>query len=393
MSKSKILIVHRQYRNSGGEDAFLEEILKPAMDASGLEFDCLILPPLSPSTLKNCLEISGMVLGFERLRPSLKSCLGLLKADQFTHVIFNNYLPTISLQMPQLTKAYGLKTLMWVHNFRLDCANGLHFDGKSSCNRCLNSGSRWAFFLNCQKNWIQSLIYFFIYRRQRVARFVVPHIDHFICNSEFTRASLQKTLNYLKLEGTSSVISMPTLHPVNVSQLPPKTLSHVLKTLERPFYLYLGRVSFHKGADIFLDLAKKNPEKCFLMCGDGPMIEELKSKKSENLEFGGVVGKEEKNWLFKNCEALIVTSRTPETSSLVISESRPYNTPIVYPRGGGAEETFKALGCVGCSLDEFVGQSFSRNESQNKALGLEDFARSLKNCLAAQPPKVMELEN
>lgn len=66
----------------------------------------------------------------------------------------------------------------------------------------------------------------------------------------------------------------------------------------------------------------------------------------------------DRDWLFAHCEALIIPSRVAETSSLVITESQRFLTPIVYPPGGGAQETFTLLKRSGCSLDEFKGQTF-----------------------------------
>ncbi len=389
MSNSKVLLIHRAYRNRGGEDAFLDDILKPALSVAGLEYETLLLPPLGgmSSMAANLLEIFGMFFGFEGLRPSFRTCLGVLERGGFSHVLFNNCLPTVSLKVFSAARSRGLRTFMWVHNFRLDCANGLHFDGKNICHQCLNAGSRWSFFQNCQRSWIQSFIYAFTYRGRRVARSVVPFIDHFICNSEFTRGSLRGALGRMGLECSSSVISMPI--PLAVDDIGAGTgssrVASLVSRLPQPFYLFLGRVSYDKGADIFLDFARRFPERGFVMCGEGPMLEEIRSASADdrvaNFALAGVVNLEEKRWLFKNCEALIVASRSPETSSLVISESQSYGTPVVYPRGGGAEETFKLLGRNGCALDEFVGQKFVRGSSGARALSLEDFASSLKSGL------------
>jgi hypothetical protein len=83
---------------------------------------------------------------------------------------------------------------------------------------------------------------------------------------------------------------------------------------------------------------------------------------SGNLSCTGFLEEEEKLWLYQNCEALVIPSRVPENAPMIIFESQPFGTPIVYPRGGGAEELVRWLGRDGCSLDEFVGQQFTRRK-------------------------------
>jgi glycosyltransferase involved in cell wall biosynthesis len=379
MSNSKILLIHRAYRNRGGEDAFLDDILTPALGVAELEFELLLLPPLGfrSGLLSSIAEIFGMMTGFEGLRPSLRHCLARASQGGFTHVILNNCIPTISLRLPRELRKQNIKTIAWVHNFRLDCANGFRFTGRNFCRRCLDDGSRWSLIQNCQRNFIQSFIYALAYRGQRVAQTFIPFIDRFVVNSDFTKLYLGGVLQKLNLSGASSVIVMPVAPASGVVK--PLSLSSVPK----PFYLFLGRLNYDKGADLFLELARKYPDRGFVACGEGPMLEDLKKVGLKNLVFLGNVGPAEKPWLFENCEALIVTSRYPETSSLVISESHSYGTPVVYPRGGGAEETFRRLGRVGCPIDEFKGQQFSKSvASAVKGTSLNDFASSLSNVIS-----------
>jgi glycosyltransferase involved in cell wall biosynthesis len=213
-----------------------------------------------------------------------------------------------------------------------------------------------------------------------VPRKVIPSIDLFICNSRYTQKNLEETLKKLTLHATSEIISMPTstaLHESSDEGV--RRLEKVVAQIPRPFYLFLGRVTFDKGADVFAELARRFPDRGFLVCGEGPLVKELKSLGFRNLTFAGKIG-EEKSWAFQNCEALIIPSRSPETSSLIIAESHPYGTPVVYPSGGGAEETFKALKRSGCPLEEFKGQNFVKSES-TQGFSNSDFDKSLASCL------------
>jgi glycosyltransferase involved in cell wall biosynthesis len=384
--KAKILVIHRDYRNRGGEDVFLDEILLPSFKSISFVNPSLTVELLRFGALRfnafsfsDFFEILFMKLGLEKWRPSYRRALKFIKAGGYSHLILNNFAPTVSLAIPALAQKHNVKILWWLHNSRIWCANGLMFNGRASCSRCLTHGSRWAFFQNCHSNILQSLIYAITYRRNRIPRLVIPHIDLFICNSDFTKRILQKALDVLKLKAKSEVIRMPaTSANDEILQTPPQNF---LADNIKPFYLFMGRVSFEKGADLFAHMASKYPDKNFVICGDGPMLSQIKNAAAKNLKFVEKNNISERNWLFAHCEALIVSSRVPETSSMVIAESNAFNTPVIYPRGGGAEETFKLLNRIGCALDEFMGQEFEkikvREENNDRANFLDNLAKIL----------------
>src|ERR1017187_5859326 len=157
----KVLVIHRNYRVKGGEDFFLTQTLQPALNRLGIRHDVVVLAPLfskKSSLLSDLLELVCMFLGLERLRPSYFKISHELKKPDLSHVLFNNFIPTVSLALPARAKELGLKTLWWAHNARLTCANGLLYDGQAPCHDCLLKGSRYSFFYDCQRNPMQSFI-------------------------------------------------------------------------------------------------------------------------------------------------------------------------------------------------------------------------------------------
>ncbi|MDZ4677731.1 MAG: glycosyltransferase family 4 protein [Oligoflexia bacterium] len=363
----QVLIIHREYRHRGGEDVFLDEILIPQLKKLNIDHKVILLP-----SLKNPLEFLFMVLGLEKLRPSYQKVKNETRSKDFSHVLFNNFIPTVSFALPGFFKAQNIKTLMWVHNARLSCANGLLFNGQTPCHRCLTTGSRWDFLQNCHQNLMQSFLYSLVYRFNRVPKKILKNIDQFVCNSQFSQNILSSTSRHLGLPIKESVvIPMPVSMKSISTESPTPPLHPPIAQLSKQFYLFMGRVSFEKGADIFADFANKYPNKNFVMCGTGPMLDELQNRKISNLIFLGHITSE-KPWLYTHAQALIIPSRVAETASLVISESRAYGTPVIYPKGGGAEETFNSLGCTGCSLVEFKAQEFARSEPSKLAHDTEN---------------------
>ncbi len=364
----RLLIVHRRYRHLGGEDVFISQSLLPALKRVGAEHTYLELPALfSVGFLSSFLELFFMSLGLEKLRPSYHQIKRTLGQSKFTHVLFNNLAPTISLDAPALCQATGLKTLWWLHNARISCANGLLYNGQTACHQCLSVGSRKNVLFNCQKNMLQSLLYGAVYRNRRVLKKLSPFINKYICVSRYTAENLTFALKKISLSGASKIVIYHPASPKVPAILTSLRLENLLgKSLE--FYLFLGRLSLEKGADIFLDMAVKFPQSNFVMAGSGPLEEKLKAAAPSNVIFVGQVNEEEKNWLYSRASALIIPSRVPENSPLVIFESQSFNVPIVYPRGGGAEEIVGQLKRSGCALEDFTGQKFDKGMALSSSL-------------------------
>jgi glycosyltransferase involved in cell wall biosynthesis len=364
-TSARVLVIHRNYQLRGGEEAFLESVLTPALEELPLRFSVLRLSALFAGgwNLRDGLELVCMVLGLERLRPSYFAVKRALTrgttSGKFTHCIFNNFIPTVSLALPRLMKQKGMKTFWWVHNQRVTCANGVRFNGKASCHRCFEQGSRFAAIQKCHPSRAQSVLYSLIYRRRRVLRWVGPSIDCFIGSSQY---SLRNVLEPIKAclsraPDAQLIRSLPSGVPQEMATASP-ALTALMGGLPRPFFLFIGRVCYEKGADIFAEVAAKWPHAGFVMGGTGPLSQTIRG--APNLICTGFLTEEDKRWLYQNCEALVIPSRVPENAPMVIIESLPFGTPIVYPKGGGAEELVRWLGRDGCSLDEFAAQQFTR---------------------------------
>jgi glycosyltransferase involved in cell wall biosynthesis len=385
MSSPRVLVVHRDYKLRGGEETFLETALLPALEELGIDFSLLRFPALfsGKSKLLDFVEFFFMVLGLERLRPSYFTAKRLTKDAAYTHCIFNNFIPTVSLAMPALLKSRGATTYWWTHNQRISCSNGLKFNGKGPCNLCFERGSRWAAIQNCHSNRIQSVLYALIYRGRRVLRRLGPSIDCFVGGSNYSLRGVTAPLDSIGgfKPNTALIRSMPPgLRTATKVPLLNPRIARFIETLPKPFFLFVGRVSREKGADIFVELAQRYPKFGFVLGGSGPLLESLRATASSNLVLTGHLEGDEKLWLFENCEALVICSRVPENGPMILFESQPYGTPVVYVKGGGAEELVKWLGRDGCSVEDFRGQRFSK--SRGLQTPADSFSEQLKELIA-----------
>jgi glycosyltransferase involved in cell wall biosynthesis len=89
---------------------------------------------------------------------------------------------------------------------------------------------------------------------------------------------------------------------------------------------FVGRLSFEKGPDVFLRLAKQLPQHNFSMYGDGPMLEEIRTSASDNLTLMGQVTSMNPHW--PKISLLCITSRE-EGLPLVAIEALVRGVPVI----------------------------------------------------------------
>jgi glycosyltransferase involved in cell wall biosynthesis len=101
---------------------------------------------------------------------------------------------------------------------------------------------------------------------------------------------------------------------------------------------FVGRLSYEKGPDNFLELAKRHKELNFCICGDGPMKNELLELSPKNLTFAGQVKNMDAVW--PKIELLCITSRT-EGLPMVALEAMCRGIPIISFDVGGMSQVIE----------------------------------------------------
>jgi len=100
---------------------------------------------------------------------------------------------------------------------------------------------------------------------------------------------------------------------------------------------FVGRLSFEKGPDIFLQVAQQfinNDVFSFHIYGDGPMMEQLKSKAPDNVTFHG---HKEAKVIWLNLDVLMITSRQ-EGLPLVLLEAINNCTAVISTQVGAIDK-------------------------------------------------------
>jgi glycogen(starch) synthase len=116
-----------------------------------------------------------------------------------------------------------------------------------------------------------------------------------------------------------------------------------------PLVLFLGRITYQKGPDYFVEAAakvlEKVPETRFVMAGNGDMLPQVKSRVKElgieeAFEFPGFVRGADVEHLFSMADAYVMPS-VSEPFGIAALEAMSYETPVILSRQSGASEVLR----------------------------------------------------
>lgn len=247
-----------------------------------------------------------------------ESFLGLLKRgdlkDAIVHV--HTWTKVLSSAVFAAATENGNPILLTVHDYFSVCPNGGFYDynEKRICERKPMSGS--CICLNCDKrSYAQKL--WRVARQARQDRWVRnnPKV-HYAFVSEYSRDILVPFLN--------------SEYPYEVLRNPLDHLEYGDDTHERDVFLFIGRISPEKGADLFCEAVTAIGAKGIVI-GDGEMLVELQARYPQ-IEFTGWVKPEQMRLHGINrAIAMVQPSRLHETALLTPLQMLEQGVPCIVP--------------------------------------------------------------
>lgn len=122
-------------------------------------------------------------------------------------------------------------------------------------------------------------------------------------------------------------------NPINIYKGP------FVKCAENDTFLFIGRISEEKGADLFCDAISRTSSKGIVI-GSGNELETYK-RKYKKIEFVGWKTFDEMKSYIDRTRALVVSSRYYEGSPLVVPEMQCYGIPCIVPDKCAASDTIR----------------------------------------------------
>lgn len=374
-----ILVVHNYYQKRGGEDAVFET------DAASLE-NVPGIALFRYSIHNNEIAAKGILAKIRDLvrilfgnRKVAREIVELIFRHEIQIVHIHNVFPLITPAIYRtLKKKTKVKIIQTVHNYRFICPSGLLFQKGKICEKCLGGHFFSCVKDRCYKNsFLFSVLYAYLVCRYRSS--FRKDIDCYIVLNDFVRKILKRE----GFDKKKMVLKGNALEDRNYEK----------ESVQKEYYLYLGRVSQEKGVPFLLEVFSSLPDLRLVVAGTGPDLEQLKLRyQAPNIIFNGFVEGKEKEKLFRKAKAVIVPSVWYENYPIVIVEAFMYGIPVLGTDLGGlssliADHRNGLLFAFSSDPEEFCGnirEAIFRFESGEKTQWEQEARKTFSNTMEIQ---------
>ena len=313
----KVLVIHTQYQYKGGEDTVVAEEIK-LLQTAGVEVELLAFDNHKNALLK-LLQLPFNLQSYSKT----KSKLTAFRPD-IVHI--HNLHFGGSASVIYAIKRSKIPFVITVHNFRLLCPSGTLFYNGQLFLDSLQQNFPWkAVKLGVYKN--STLITFwlglsmFIHRKMETWK--MP--NRYIVLSEHAKQLFQTSQLGLS---EKQIVIKPNFVSVPIQE----------EKQRLDEFLYVGRLSEEKGLMLLLSVFSSSPYK-IKIAGDGPLKDEVQrySLQYPNIEFLGILNKDEVYTLMQTCSALVFPSVWFEGMPLTIIEAFAQGLPVLASKLGAME--------------------------------------------------------
>lgn len=315
----KILIVHNDYGKYSGEEAVVDK-MAAMLRRHGHEVAFYRLTSAGSRE-----SIVGRVHGFVAGVYSLRGVRGMreaLRRERPDVVNVHNLYPFISPAALRECRKAGVPVVMTVHNFRLICPTGLFMRDGRPCELCLRRGNEWGCVrYNCEHSLLKSTGYAL---RNAVARLTGAYrrnVSVYACITDFQRQKLVAA-GY----DPHRMVVIPNSVDVSESYTP----------VAGKYVAYIGRLSYEKGYDLLIEVARRNPSIEFRFAG--AQREQYVKGIPSNVIFEGYLQKEQLDSFIHGARMVVMPSRCYEGFPMAILEAAQYGKPAIGPDHGGFSE-------------------------------------------------------
>lgn len=315
----KILVVHNDYGHYSGEEAVVDRMIADGREA-GIEI----------ATLRFTSEgyrdsLTGKIRGFFAGIYSIRGCRKMrqiLKDFRPDIVHIHNLYPFISPAVLPICKQAGVPVVMTVHNYRLICPTGLFLRDGKPCENCLKNGNEWdCVRYNCEGSRFRSIGYALRNAIARHTRAYLDNVDYYCCLTEFQKQKLIEA----------------GVDPVKIRIFPnyvdyEKPSEGHLQKCGTGFVGYVGRISYEKGYDLLIEVARRHPEITF--CFAGTKRERVEDVQLDNVVFCGQLNAAQLARFYEDSRFIVIPSRCYEGVPVALLEASSHSRCCIAPRQG-----------------------------------------------------------
>ena len=328
----KVLLAHVRYRYPGGEDVVFS-MEHELLEKAGVEVEALDLASSAVGGLRNSERLQLAVhyadhqLGRRLIRDKI---LGF--RPQVVH--FHNLYPLLGPGAIDEARRLGCATVQTLHNFRLSCLNGRHFDF-----------SQGVVCEHCRPTHFVDGVARACYRSSHTQSFLTAR-----GSTHQWRLFLEGSSPTILLALTESARDRYLSHGApseriivkpNSVQGPASCMPGV-DAVARQGVFCAGRLSEEKG---ILPLMHQWPASAetLVVAGDGPLAAEAESLKRDNVRFIGHISRDDVRRQLASARVFVLPSICYEGLPLTLLEALAEGTPVVGFCGGPVQALSEPL--------------------------------------------------
>lgn len=340
IEKQRVLVIHNEYRNPGGEDVVVENEVKMLRDQghyvqtylrSNKEIDQysfihkLLLPLYAIYSPRTYRDIRKIILD-ERI--------------DLVHV--HNTFLVISPSVYSAARRLRIPVVQTLHNFRLACPSAILYRNGKICEECLMDGPFRAIKHKCYRQsrsqtTIVSLILWLHHALRTWAR-----CDALICLTEYNKQIMSRCLPQDKLFVKPNFVEADSLQ--------------AMETTRGEYFLFVGRLEKEKGIQVAFDAFLDLPEQELLILGSGTeesaLRETVKKEGVQNIHLLGSVSYHKVWEYMQRAKAIIVPTQWYEGFGLTAVEGLACGTPVIASNIGNVGSIVRD-GVTGIHIDPY----------------------------------------
>ena len=351
--KKKILIIHTNYRNLGGEDVAVKN------ESKFLEryFD---IENIYLSNKENNYFFLASSLIFNRNFKNYRIIKNKLITFNPDIVYIHNTWFDFPLMLFKLFKKLNITVIKKIHNYRIGCTSTYsfkkHLQGYDFCPACGIKNSNYIF----NKYFYDSIIKSF---------FVIKHsrkLLKYIKSESITVLALNK-FQSIKLAALGISIEKIQVFP-NYLDFEPKDNN---KSNKEKYILYAGRISKEKGVEELIRSFLDSDLKGFKLkiIGTGPSLKEIKKQYDiESISYLDELTNQNTLDLIKNSAAVVTATKLYEVQPNLLCEASSCSIPSIFPDNGGISEYFPSGNTLNYESNNYYDLTKKLNQVLNKKL-------------------------
>jgi glycosyltransferase involved in cell wall biosynthesis len=362
--KESVLLINNFYSEFGGEDSSFQTEIETLSKKYNVE----LLSDKNSKKISFFSIISILFLKNFKVNVKLKN---ILAEQNFKFVVVNNLWFTLSLGVLKILEKQNINYYVKLHNFRIDCANGIHYRNNTICHSCNEKSPFQGIKYKCYRN---SYLFSFLITRfsRKFKRFLIVNNVQILCLSNFKKKYL---LNLGFKKENINIISNQLVEITSKKNFEPSI--NFLKN--SVFAIYAGRVSEEKGVKESIKLFLKTQNVLFdffVVVGDGPELSKLKNifKNEKQVLFTGQINPAFTKELISISKLVILHSKLYEGQPMLLLEASSNSVPVLTLDNGGLREFFPNDYPLICSSGNEMVEKFSKiNDLDNlKKIGLKN---------------------